>query len=851
MAAFEKVKSGIPSLDEIVDFIRLGDNVVFQISSIDEFCYFVEPFVKQAVEDKRNLIYIRFAKHKRLVEEGVAKEFCLNPEDGFDMFTSRVHRIIEEEGKDAFYVFDCLSELQVAWAADLMMGNFFRVTCPFLFTLDTVAFFPILRGCHSFSAVARIRETTQLFLDVYSEENSIYIHPIKVWNRYSAAMFLPHRSAADKKEFSVLSDAVSVSKFYSVIASAAVYINQAIDSWDRYFEETRLRGDDIDEESLSNLCRMMLTKDEKLRVLFKKYFTKEDYFRVKKAMIGTGHIGGKSCGMLIARKIVEAEAPQLAGRTEPHDSFYVGDHIFYSYLVDNDLWDLWMKQKTPEGYITMAPRLREGIMNGVFSESIRDEFRRMLEHFGQAPIIARSSSLLEDGFGNAFAGKYESVFCPNGGSEEERLSSLEQAIKRIYASTMNPSALEYRLIRGLDNKDEQMAILVQRVSGSMFGQYFMPTAAGVGYSFNTFCWDSKIDSSKGMLRLVAGLGTRAVDRTDSDYPRIIAVDKPLSSTLTTIEEKVRFSQHKLDVIDTKENRLREISLDDILPYLKGKYERLLVEHDYQTELRLAEMGRRMNICFATCQGVAEDKQFVEDMKTIMHTIQNAYEYPVDIEFTVNYSPEGEYVICLLQCRPLQVAGKGKKIEIPEFKEENIIFKNVNSSMGMPQKRKLDVFVLVNPKAYHEYPYNQKTRVANAIGEINRLYKESGKSMILLTPGRLGTSSPELGVPASFSDISCFNVIAEVADSENCYSPELSYGSHMFQDFVEAEMFYTAVSNNGESFYNADKIKNGLKKMPLPERYEALSDIVELYEADERDVFLYYDIESKMTVCGFE
>ena len=201
MAAFDKVRSGYPTMDAALDYIRLGDNVVLQVCNMEEFRFFVEPYVRQANEDGRNLIYFRFANHGPLVGEKDAKWYVLDPGEGFEQFTIKVHRIIEKEGYDAFYVFDCLSDLQAVWAADLMMGNFFRVTCPFLFQLDTVAMFPLLRGNHSYEAVARIQETTQLFLDIYSDEENIYLHPVKVWNRYSATMFLPHRASRQTGKF--------------------------------------------------------------------------------------------------------------------------------------------------------------------------------------------------------------------------------------------------------------------------------------------------------------------------------------------------------------------------------------------------------------------------------------------------------------------------------------------------------------------------------------------------------------------------------------------------------------------------------------------------------------------------
>ena len=195
MAAFDKVLSGIPALDRALDYIRMGDNLVWRVSDLEEFRRFSDPFVEQAKKDGRRIIYFRFAAHPELVAEcPEVRRVTVPLSHRFETFTVDIHRVIEQEGKDAFYVFDCLSELQAAWATDLMMGNFFRVTCPFLFILDTVAFFPIIRGRHSFHAINKISDTTQLFLDVYSdrEHDAVYIRPQKVWNRNSDTMFLPH-----------------------------------------------------------------------------------------------------------------------------------------------------------------------------------------------------------------------------------------------------------------------------------------------------------------------------------------------------------------------------------------------------------------------------------------------------------------------------------------------------------------------------------------------------------------------------------------------------------------------------------------------------------------------------------
>ena len=218
MAAFDRVCSGIPQMDEQFDNIRLGDNVVWRVDKLEDFKLFAGPYVQQAIKDGRNLIYIRFASHEPLIEpqEGL-KIVNVELSHRFETFTVDIHEIIEKEGFDAFYVFDCLSELQTAWATDLMMGNFFQVTCPYLFQLDTVAFFPLIRGKHSFKAIAKVRDTTQLFLDVYTDKNNVFVRPDKVWNRYSETMFLPHVYEPEAGTFAPMLDGVRASHFYQLL----------------------------------------------------------------------------------------------------------------------------------------------------------------------------------------------------------------------------------------------------------------------------------------------------------------------------------------------------------------------------------------------------------------------------------------------------------------------------------------------------------------------------------------------------------------------------------------------------------------------------------------------------------
>ncbi|MCR4901532.1 MAG: PEP/pyruvate-binding domain-containing protein [Butyrivibrio sp.] len=850
MTAFERVKSGIPEMDIAFDNIRLGDNVVFRVSDLSEFKLFMEPYIRQAISDKRRIIYFRFASHEPLIENCPEIETITIPlSHRFETFTVDIHNIIEREGKDVFYVFDCLSELQAAWATDLMMGNFFRVTCPFLFILDTVAFFPIIRGKHSTQSINKIIDTTQLFFDVYSDSKNTYVRPVKIWRRNSDTMFLPHTYNPENGQFRPILDGVKSSRFYQVLGQAQRSAQeQYVDSWDRFFNAAKAKnesGMDISEEC-SRMCNIMMTRDPKMREMVKRNFTADDYFDVRNHMIGTGMVGGKSCGMLLARAIIRNNEPDISEVLEPHDSFYIGSDMYYTYIVDNGLWNLRIKQRTAEGYFDLAEEFANKILEGTFSDNMREEFVRIIEYYGQDPYIVRSSSILEDGFGNAFAGKYESVFCANRGTFEERVKEFEDAIKTVYASTMSLSALDYRMRRGLESRDEQMALLVQRVSGSYYGAYYMPCAAGVGYSYSPYKTMKNTDPTAGMLRLVMGLGTSAVDRIEGSYPRIVNLDAPEKTSYSSSAEKHKFSQGKAEVINMNEHCLEKMSYEKIAPSIPKYLEKILLEHDYDAESRLSEMGHPRDVMFISCKGLVSNKKLMDQMKRLLRCIQNEYDYPVDTEFTINISESGEYSIDLLQCRPLQVQkGKSGTVIPKDVPKEKILLESIGASMGITKTSKLDLIVYVDPIKYYNMPYNDKSLVARLIGKINWHYRDLGKHLMLMVPGRIGTSSPELGVPTAFSDISAFNIICELEESKVGYNPELSYGSHIFQNLVEAEILYTAVFSGSKTLQFAPELLTNAKDITQEfELQNKIEDIVHVYDVSELKCEVYNDIASE-------
>ncbi|MDR1574153.1 MAG: PEP/pyruvate-binding domain-containing protein, partial [Clostridiales Family XIII bacterium] len=522
----KKAPSGLEGLDRAVGDLRYGDNIVWQISDVGEYAFFAEPFADVSIRDRKNTVYFRYGKDAPLLKPVYGlKVVELDLAGGFEMTVMQIHDVIEREGDETHYIFDSMTALQREWVADFMLSNFFAVVAPDIVKHKCVAYYAFTRNLHSIEAVARIRESAQVLLDVFHADGNMYLYPLRVTDRYHFSMFLPHKvDKDDANKIEALTNGIAISRFYSIVgASGNVDSEQRLDSWDRFFikmqrlpdERPSGEAEDADDgrAGIRALCRMVFGADERILDIATNNVTLKDILAIKARMIGVGGIGGKATGMILSRMIVDKRLPDIAQMLEPHDSFYICSNLYYTFLIKNNCWSLKLRQRTKRGYFTVAEILKEKIMESSFSENIREQFRRMLEYYGQSPIIVRSSSLLEDGFGNAFAGKYESVFCVNVGTLEERLVAFENAVKTVYASTMDESVLAYRRSRGLAEREEQMALLVQRVSGSLFRDFYMPAAAGVAYSYNSYRWSRDIDPTQGVIRIVMGLGTRAVDRT--------------------------------------------------------------------------------------------------------------------------------------------------------------------------------------------------------------------------------------------------------------------------------------------------------------------------------------------------
>ena len=847
MNLYDKVSTGLKGFDQVIDHLRFGDNVVWQVDSLYGYKSMVDSFAESARTENLRLVYVRFARHEPMLDAGQCnKIYQVDPSKGFESFAIEIHNLIREEGRRVLYVFDCLTDLLEYWHSDLMIGNFFKATCPYLYELDTVAYFALRRNFHTYSTIAGIRETTQLLLDLYQINDKTYIHPLKVWQRYSPTMFFPH--LIQDQEAVCITSSADASELFTSINRGEI----RLDYWNTIFNNAKSMLDASHEQQETvkrQLMAMLIGSDSRMFRLCDRYFTLKDILAIASREIGTGFIGGKSVGMLLARKILEADGgARFASCLEPHDSFYIGSDVFYTYIVQNGWWTLRTRQKTPEGYFKYAAELKEKLLHGTFPKDIQEQFIQMLEYFGQSPIIVRSSSLLEDNFGNAFAGKYQSVFCVNQGTPQERYEAFEQAVRTVYASTMNEDALTYRLKRGLAQKDEQMAILVQRVSGDQHGDYFFPHVAGVGFSTNLYVWDESIDMNAGMLRLVFGLGTRAVDRTDGDYVKIVCLDNPLRNPPMSEEDQKKFSQHRLDLLSFTRNALESKELGEALSLPLKTEKELFASPDYVALARMRELGYRdfRMPYLLDFRKLLTETRFPAIMREMLALLSKAYDYPVDIEFTANFKDEA-FKINLLQCRPLQTKGLGKTVTIPELKDvKDCFFSGKGNFMGGSVRLSIDYVIFIGAGAYLKLSEREKYEVARLIGLINRAMK--GKNAMLVGPGRWGSTTPSLGVPVHFAELCNMKVLCEYASKKEGFMPELSYGSHFFQDIVESGIFYVAIFDGYQDvIFNPDRIltAENLLTTFAPESGR-FADVIHVAETVGME--LYSDIVTQRLLC---
>jgi hypothetical protein len=551
------------------------------------------------------------------------------------------------------------------------------------------------------------------------------------------------------------------------------------------------------QEIIVVLTKGMISDQLNFVALAREFFTVADLSEIHRRRIGRGKIGGKAGGMMLAWKIlqrVEAATGFDLGRlvTIP-DSYFIGADVFYDFHALNDLFPyINQKYKSREEIESDYPRIREIYVGAHFPDDVIERLRGVLAEVGDVPLVVRSSSLLEDNFGFSFAGKYESFFLPNQGTLEENLKALTRAISAVYASVLSPDALLYRRHMGLLDYDERMAILLQKVVGRPYRNYFFPTLAGVAFSRNPFRWNSRIRREDGLVRLVWGLGTRAVERVSNDYPRMIALSHPTLRPEMGAQAISKYSQRFVDVLDLAENTFETLPVSQVIA---GDYPGLNLlasvdQGDYVQPIYSLLNDPDPRSLVLTFDNLMAQTGFVPLMKSLLKTVERHYGRPVDIEFAVEDIPDHPPApshLTLLQCRPLSFREWGQPLQIPEdVPEADKVF---TASRLIPDGIVSGVryVVWIDPRLYDRIADpTVKLQLARVVGSLNQ--RLEGQRFILMGPGRWGSVNVDLGVKVTYADIHNASALIEVALVRGNHAPEASYGTHFFQDLVETHIY---------------------------------------------------------------
>ncbi len=589
------------------------------------------------------------------------------------------------------------------------------------------------------------------------------------------------------------------SAFVKVLENVYASLNDVLESM-RRIKRIMPEGIDLPRATANSvrvaLIRRFFTEQLEFINIAKKYLDLEDFFDLVGRIVfpsdSHGKLGGKTAGLFLSSRVLRQASRRVKaiGTVKKPKTWYITSDTLLVFTQYNNLEEASeQKYKDIEDVRQEYPHLVQVFKNCTFPPEIVKGLSVALDDFGDVPLIVRSSSLLEDRLGTAFAGKYKSLFLANQGDKKERLEALLDAVAEVYASIFSPDPIQYRTERGLLDFHEEMGIMIQAVVGRKVGKYFFPAYAGVAFSRNEFRWSPRIRREDGLLRLVPGLGTRAVDRLSDDYPILVAPGKPNLRVNVSTDEVIRYSPTKIDVIDLERNCFTTLPIRDVLREVGADYpalnQALSIYRDglLQRPMGLATDFRRDDV-IVTFDGLISGTPFMRQLEAILKTLETALGVPVDIEFA--HDGEDFY---LLQCRPQSQSLEESAMEIPTGVPDASVLFTADRYISNGRVSDITHVVYVDPDSYGEIAgLADLMAVGQAVGRLNKCLPR--RQFILMGPGRWGSRGDiKLGVRVTYSEINNAAMLIEVARKKGNYVPDVSFGTHFFQDLVESGIRY--------------------------------------------------------------
>jgi hypothetical protein len=334
--------------------------------------------------------------------------------------------------------------------------------------------------------------------------------------------------------------------------------------------------------------------------------------------------------------------------------------------------------------------------------------------------------------------------------------------------------------------------------------------------------------------MVPGLGTRAVDRIGDDYPVLLAPGQPGLRVNVTADEVVRYSPRKVDVINLEKNAFETIEAESLLKQSGDQYPAVrqivsLVEEDRVRKPVGLEPDWEKDHVVVTFQGLFGETRFVTQMRTLMTLLRERLGMPVDIEFA--HDGKDFY---LLQCRAQSYSEAHLPAPIPRNLPRDKVLFSANRHISNGRVPDVTHIVYVDPDDYTQIEdWDTLKQVGRAVGRLNAILPK--RQFILMGPGRWGSRGDiRLGVDVTYSDINNTAVLLEIARQKGNYVPELSFGTHFFQDLVEADIRYIPLyPDDPKIVFNEQFLRRARNILPdiLPE-FEHLAHTVRVIDVPQ-------------------
>ena len=532
------------------------------------------------------------------------------------------------------------------------------------------------------------------------------------------------------------------------------------------------------------------------------------------ARIGDGSLGGKGRGLAFIDNMVKRHAEfeefENASVVIPKTVVLCTD-IFDEFMDMNQLYQVALSDADDETILRAFLRAK-------LPDRLVEDFFAFFDVV-KSPIAIRSSSLLEDSHYQPFAGIYSTYMIPYLTDKYEMLRMLSDSIKGVYASVYYKDSKAYMQATSNVIDQEKMAVILQEVVGTQYGDRFYPSISGVARSINYYPINDEL-AEEGTVSLALGLGKYIVDggltlRVCPYHP-----DKVLQTS--EMEMALRETQTRFYALDLK-NLGQNFSLDDGFNLLKlpvkeaendGALTYIASTYDpYDMVIRdgIYPGGRKV-ITFANI--------LQHDVFPLARILQLAQKYgqgemrrPVEIEFAVNLdAKEKKGVFYLLQIRPMVDMKADLNEDLNTIPEDQLLLKSVNS-LGQGIMDDIQDVIYVKTDGYSA---SNNQLIAYDIEKLNKRFLDEGKHYILVGPGRWGSSDTWLGIPVKWPNISAARVIVEAGLTN--YRVDPSQGTHFFQNLTSFGVgYFTINAYMNDGLYNQEL----LNSMPAVEETKFL------------------------------